>query len=394
MANLTPKWYARRVAGLAPGGPGAARLPGWDLAASLVVLALLAVVIVAGGGVYLLTRSSGTSATPPVHTTPAQAMTLGLQDDALLTSAEPLAVPTVKALAPKLIRYNIVWSDIAPTKPADAGNPADPAYVWTNADKIVALASDAPGVPAVHDRRRAEVGQRRRDTRARPDRSRRLRDILRRRREALPDRRALHHLERAEPRAVPAAAGHGRQRRAERARRPREGVHPRHPRKQPARARRDRPDREPREARAASRRSRSSPAYRAAGGPRPDGIALNPYLEGQAPLFVPTERPADGAVTVRNLDWLEGALKHAYGKHDADLADRVRRAYGAARHEHRPGDAAAPDGIELVRAHYPYVPLLIWFLLRDQGPHDYWRSGLVDTAWHRKPAFAVFRSLS
>ena len=36
--------------------------------------------------------------------------------------------------------------------------------------------------------------------------------------------------------------------------------------------------------------------------------------------------------------------------------------------------------VELVRTHYPYVPLLVWFLLRDQGPHDYWRSGLVDTA--------------
>ena len=49
--------------------------------------------------------------------------------------------------------------------------------------------------------------------------------------------------------------------------------------------------------------------------------------------------------------------------------------------------------VELVRTHYPYVPLLVWFLLRDQGPHDYWRSGLVDTAWHRKPAFAVFKDL-
>jgi hypothetical protein len=49
--------------------------------------------------------------------------------------------------------------------------------------------------------------------------------------------------------------------------------------------------------------------------------------------------------------------------------------------------------VELVRDHYPYVPMLVWFLLRDQGPHDYWRSGLVDTAWHRKPAFDVFRSL-
>ena len=133
--------------------------------------------------------------------------------------------------------------------------------------------------------------------------------------------------------------------------------------------------------------------YRAAGGPKPDAVALNPYLEGQEPIFAPNERPKDGAVTVRNLDWLHLELDDAYGGDmpiwltefavrtvppvtDADQARQLR------------------ETVELVRGHYPYVPLLVWFLLRDQGPHDYWRSGLVDTAWHRKPAFDVFRSLN
>ena len=132
--------------------------------------------------------------------------------------------------------------------------------------------------------------------------------------------------------------------------------------------------------------------YRAAGGPKPDAVALNPYLEGLPPLYVPDERPKDGAVTIRNLDWLHQKLTTAYGTSmpiwltefavrtvapvtDADQATQLRQT------------------VELIRKHYPYVPMLVWFLLRDQGPTDYWRSGLVNFAWRKKPAFAVFRSL-
>jgi hypothetical protein len=46
-----------------------------------------------------------------------------------------------------------------------------------------------------------------------------------------------------------------------------------------------------------------------------------------------------------------------------------------------------------VAAELAPIVALVWFLLRDQGPHDYWRSGLVNTAWQRKPAFAVFKTL-
>ena len=70
----------------------------------------------------------------------------------------------------------------------------------------------------------------------------------------------LHDLERAEPRAVPAAAGRGRDRGAARARRPREGLHPRDPRARAAtRASRSARSRAA-AARVALRRSRSSPA--------------------------------------------------------------------------------------------------------------------------------------
>jgi hypothetical protein len=354
----------------------------------VVLLALVVVVLVVAGGAYLLTRSDDETA-PPVAAPPS--VTLGLQDDALLTSAEPLAVPTVTALGPKLIRYNIVWSDIAPTKPKAPGDPADPAYVWTNADKIVALAArlqasllftivDAPKwandgetpehVPTdpadfgtfcgVVAQRYPTVG--RFTIWNEPNRGQFLQP------QGAGGTDAPRQLASLAKACIPAI--HAKSRHA------RVAIGP-----------------------VASRGGQGGLApipfladYRAAGGPRPDAVALNPYLEGQAPLFVPTERPKDGAVTVRNLDWLEGVLKQAYGRRmpiwltefavrtvppttNLDQATQLRQT------------------VELVRRHYPFVPLLIWFLLRDQGPRDYWRSGLVDTAWHKKPAFAVFKSL-
>jgi hypothetical protein len=346
------------------------------------LLVLLVVIVAVAGGVYLLTRS----------TSPSSTLTLGLQDDALLTSAEPLAVPTVKALAPKLIRFNIVWSNIAPKKPAHPANPSDPAYVWASADRIVALAAtlhasllftivDAPKWanggespehvptdPADFGTFCSAVAQRyptvgRFTIWNEPNRGQFLQP------QGAGGSEAPGTLAGLAKACIPAIRDKNRQARI--------AIGP-----------------------IASRGGQGGlapipflAAYRTAGGPPPDAIALNPYLEGQAPLFVPTERPADGAVTVRNLGWLEGLLKQAYGRTmpiwltefavrtvppltNTDQATQLRQT------------------VSLVRTHYPYVPLLIWFLLRDQGPHDYWRSGLVDTAWHKKPAFAVFRSLS
>ena len=346
----------------------------------LLVLLLIVVVAAIAVGVLYVTRGPSKSN-----------MVLGLQDDALLTSAEPLAVPTAQALDPPLIRYNIVWSDIASKRPADPSNPSDPAYTWTNADKIVALAKslkasllftivDAPrwangGASPQHTPTRpADFGTfcgvvaQRYPTVARytiwnePNRGQFLQPQGAGGKEAP---RALAGLARA---CIPA-------------------IHAASPKASVAIGP------------VASRGGQGGLApipfladYRTAGGPKPDAIALNPYLEGQEPVFAPDERPKDGAVTVRNLDWLHLELEHAYGTDmpiwltefavrtvppvtDADQARQLR------------------ETVDLVRDHYPYVPLLVWFLLRDQGPHDYWRSGLVDTAWHRKPAFAVFHSL-
>jgi hypothetical protein len=316
---------------------------------------------------------------------------LGIQDDALFTSAEPLAVPTVTALAPPLIRYNIVWSDIAKTRPAQPGDPADPAYLWTNADKIVALADslhatllftivDAPawangGASAQHAPTNAsQYGT--------------FCGVLAKRYPTVTQFTIWNEPNRGQflqpqgdggaqaPRTIAKLAG---------ACIP--AIHAQSPKAKVAIG--------PIASRGGQGGLSPIPflaAYRAAGGPVPDAVALNPYLEGQAPLFEPTERPKDGAVTVRNLDWLHEALTNAYGTSmpiwltefavrtvppvtNADQATQLRQT------------------VDLIRDHYTYVPMLVWFLLRDQGPTDYWRSGLVDTQWHRKPAFSVFTSL-
>ena len=54
----------------------------------------------------------------------------------------------------------------------------------------------------------------------------------------------------------------------------------------------------------------------------------------------------------------------------------------------------AEQSVDLVRAHYPYAQMLVWFLLRDVSPTSYWRSGLVDSDNHKKPVFAVWARLA
>jgi hypothetical protein len=139
-------------------------------------------------------------------------------------------------------------------------------------------------------------------------------------------------------------------------------------------------------------------AYVAAGGPRPQALAFNPYMNGLVPAYRPAEAPADGAITLRNLDQLEAWLRKTYGGtvpiwftefawrtaptpklgtiSPAEQGDLLRRT------------------VDLVRTRYPYAKLLVWFLVRDQSPDGYWRSGLATFDWKQKPAYAVYAALS
>ena len=62
-------------------------------------------------------------------------------------------------------------------------------------------------------------------------------------------------------------------------------------------------------------------------------------------------------------------------------------------HAHRQAELAE-QSVDIVRAHYPYAEMLVWFLVRDVSPTSYWRSGLVDSANHKKPVFAVWQRLA
>ena len=90
-------------------------------------------------------------------------------------------------------------------------------------------------------------------------------------------------------------------------------LHRRRPRRLAGRARRRRARSRAAARRAARRRSRSSTAYNKAGGPRPQALAFNPYMNGLVPAFKPKETPADGAITLRNLDQLQRWLNRTYG---------------------------------------------------------------------------------
>jgi hypothetical protein len=134
-------------------------------------------------------------------------------------------------------------------------------------------------------------------------------------------------------------------------------------------------------------------AYRKAGGPQTDAVALNPYLGGLLPKYRPAEVQADGAITLRNLDQLEARLKKDYDRPVdvwlTEFAWRLGRV-------NRLGTVTASrqatltrDTVALVR-HYPFVRIFTWFLLRDEKS-GVWKSGLVGPNGRPRPAFKFWK---
>lgn len=65
---------------------------------------------------------------------------VSLQDDNLVNVRGPELEARLDALAAtgtKVTRVDVLWREVAPTRPADARNPADPAYDWSRYDQIV-----------------------------------------------------------------------------------------------------------------------------------------------------------------------------------------------------------------------------------------------------------------
>ena len=78
---------------------------------------------------------------------------VSLQDDNLVNVSGPALEARLDALAAtgaKATRVNVLWREVARTRPADARDPADPAYDWSRYDQIVRGLA-ARGVAALLD---------------------------------------------------------------------------------------------------------------------------------------------------------------------------------------------------------------------------------------------------
>jgi hypothetical protein len=75
-----------------------------------------------------------------------------LQDDVLATAPLadiPARIDMIKQTKTKVERVDILWSMVAPTRPIEASNPADPAYDWSRLDAIFSGLAAAHITPIV-----------------------------------------------------------------------------------------------------------------------------------------------------------------------------------------------------------------------------------------------------
>ena len=76
-----------------------------------------------------------------------------VQDDALVNVRGAGLTARLDALAAtgvKVTRVDVLWGEVAPRRPADARNPADPAYDWSRYDEI-ARGLQSRGITAILD---------------------------------------------------------------------------------------------------------------------------------------------------------------------------------------------------------------------------------------------------
>ena len=71
---------------------------------------------------------------------PANGAILALQDDQLHNLKGPALdarLDILKSSGTKVSRVDIIWAWVAPTRPADGTDPADPAYDWSKFDQML-----------------------------------------------------------------------------------------------------------------------------------------------------------------------------------------------------------------------------------------------------------------
>jgi LemA protein len=335
---------------------------------------------------------------------------LGVQDDAFLSSAEPNAWPLARELHPDVIRYNVDWASVARKRPAQAQQPGDPAYDWVATDRIV-LNGRAQGARVLLTLVQAPAwANGHRAPRWAPvdarDFGRFCRSVATRYSGSFVPPGAAKALPRVDAYSVWNEPNRGQFLQPQ-------GAHGWEAPKVMARLlgpcqgaiHAVTPDARVALGPLASRGGQGGIApvaflarYQAAGGARPDVVALNPYLGSLLPEYRGDEQEADGAITVRNLDRLELYLEDAYGESFpiwlTEFAWRTANQPGIGLITPARQAELAEQSVDLIRDHYPYAEMLVWFLIRDVSPTSYWRSGLVTHGNDKKPVFAVWKRLA
>jgi LemA protein len=335
---------------------------------------------------------------------------IGIQDDAFLSSAEPSAWPLTRELRPDVIRYNVDWATVAPLPPQRAGDPGDPVYNWALPDRVVRLAADQGARLLLTIVQAPEWANGGKAPRYAPRNPRAYGRFCR----AVATRYSGTYVPRPGDAPLPRVTSFTVWNEPNRGQflQP-QGAHGLEAPRVTARLMRTcasaihavQPGARVALGPLASRGGQGGIApiaflarYRAAGGPRPDVVALNPYLGSLLPEYHGLEREQHGAITVRNLDRLQVALVAAYGDTVpiwlTEFAWRTARQPGIGVITPERQAELARASVDVVRDHYPYAEMLVWFLVRDISPTSYWRSGLVTYGNEKKPAFAVWRDLA
>ena len=73
----------------------------------------------------------------PPKAAAARGMLVGIYDPVQPIAAPDTAFPTLVKLRAQIIRLNLDWNVIAPKKPTNAADPADPAYDWSTYDQVL-----------------------------------------------------------------------------------------------------------------------------------------------------------------------------------------------------------------------------------------------------------------
>jgi hypothetical protein len=62
---------------------------------------------------------------------------IGIYEEALTLGNPDVGFPYLEELRPQVLRLNLNWYEVAPTRPADPASPADPAYDWGIYDQTI-----------------------------------------------------------------------------------------------------------------------------------------------------------------------------------------------------------------------------------------------------------------